>query len=75
MVKSCPAITAVPVRCAPVVGATLKETRPGPAPEAGVTEIQSAFGVAAHGHAGAVVTTTEPVAPDAVAANVVLSMA
>ena len=66
-VKSRPAITAVPVRWGPCVGATLTFTGPGPLAEVGVTLIQSTLLAAVQGQACAVATVRVVGPPDAAA--------
>jgi hypothetical protein len=67
-VNTCPAITAVPVRSGPCVGATLNATGPGPAPVDGLTVIHGTLLAAVHGHAAAAATRTLPALPAAAAA-------
>ena len=68
IVNVCPATVKVPVRAAPVLGATLNDTVPLPAPLAPPTSvIQSAFAVADHAQVAAdAVTLIEPVPPASV---------
>ena len=61
-----PPIVSVPERPAPVFGATLNATLPGPAPlDPPVIVIQSALLDADHEHAGPAVMSTDPAPPAA----------
>jgi hypothetical protein len=71
-VKVFPPIVTVPLRAAPVFGATTKLTDPLPVPLApAVMLIHDAFGTAVHAHPAAAVTATIPAPPAAVIEAVV----
>jgi hypothetical protein len=65
IVRTCPAIVAVPVRDGPLVAATVTVREPGPDPDAGVTVIQSVLLEPVHGHPAPEVMATARVPPDA----------
>jgi len=65
IVRTCPAIVAVPVRDGPLVAAAVTVTEAGPDPDAGPTEIQSALLEAVHGHPAPEVMATARVPPAA----------
>jgi hypothetical protein len=66
MLNVCPAAVMVPVRAAPVFGAVVNCTVPGPVPLAPeVMPIHAALGVAVHAHVPPAVTLNDPEPPAA----------
>src|SRR5689334_22736717 len=64
-VKVCPAMVAVPVRCAPLFAATMKPTEPLPVPPVLSSMIQASLLTAVQAQPACVVTVTDPLPPAA----------